>query len=126
MGRTTWLTPFGEEWEKKKGTPPNYKRLAMELGIVKKCLKKQGLSDERAIARMRAHWREYLYQTPTKWLSPTRFRETFNGHNPQKNHAHRTDKELDKGLRHKERRLLHRSPEREPSQPQPLQVDFPI
>ena len=100
MGKWTWLTPYVEAWKAKTGTPPNCKRLAMELGIVKRS---ESGPKEKVEAKMLAYWKEYVKETPAKYLSPTRFRETFKHWDPTIRQRVRIDKQLDAEQRQKAR-----------------------
>ncbi len=102
-----WLERYGRLWQRKAGAPPNWKRLAGELGI----LKRAGYSDE----QIWRHWRVYVEQTAVRHLSPTRFRETFNGHTD----FHRIDKELDQRQRARESEARSRV-DGGPGRPDPL------
>jgi len=105
MGKSTWLTSFADAWKRVTGIQPNFKRLARELGIVRDTLIDGGLSKSEALRKMQRHWKEYLYWTPAKWLSPTRFRETFKYWDPAVSQRARVEKVLDKENKKKEARL---------------------
>jgi phage replication O-like protein O len=98
--RKSWLTVFGEAWKRKVGADPNWKRLARELGILKRAY---------TLEKIERNWREYLYQTPTKYLSPTRFRETFSWWDPVIRQRTRIDKALDEKRKRKEAEASQRT-----------------
>jgi len=95
---TAWVKECGEMWKAKAGADPNWKRLAGELGRVKR----QTGAPPAIIVR---HFREYLYRTPIAYLSPTRFRETFKYWSPEIRARADVDRELDTKLQEKERAI---------------------
>jgi hypothetical protein len=93
-----WITECGELWKAKAGCDPNWKRLAGELGRVRRQTK---LPPEMIVG----YFREYLYRTPIAYLSPTRFRETLKYWNPAERTRADVDRDLDKRLAEKERQI---------------------
>lgn len=67
-GADTWLTPFGQAWEKAAGGPFQYKKAARDLGTL---VKAHGPEKT-----LRA-WSAYLAATPAEKASTSRFATTF-------------------------------------------------
>jgi hypothetical protein len=63
-GRATWLTPYGEAWEKALGGSPPWERLAKEFKAPHERLGAEALL---------AGWTRYLAETEGKYASPSAF-----------------------------------------------------
>ena len=87
-----WVRECIDMVKAKTGTSPNGRRWAGELGIIRKDTKAPT-----AVVKM--YLKEYLYRTPTGYVSPTRFRETFKYWDPGIRHRADVDRKLDEEQR---------------------------
>lgn len=122
MGRATWLTRYGESWRARTGSQVNYKRLARELGI----LKREGKPEEEIWNR----WCVFVESVEVRHLSPTYFRTNWNAWTPEAQHRKRVEDKLDAENRRKEAALRREgdctsgvSPEPSPSPVRKLSED---
>lgn len=104
---SNWVSECIDMVKAKTGTSPNGKRWAGELGIIRR--------DTGAHEKLiQLHLKEYLYQTPATYISPTRFRETFKFWDPSIRQRVRIDKQLDAEQRRRQRENPQRGAEGRP------------